>query len=249
MGMVGLFAFIGFGEFLFNESIKPKHIIYWVSYFFLVLYLANNFNLDVFEYGKGGLLLISSGGVMFLLIAGMIQAIGKEPPEKLFSTYTKLFWGVMYIGMLYPFVFQLGNKSSYNIHGGDWLLFLFGILWVGDTAAMFVGKACGKRKLAPAVSPNKTVEGFIGGIIGAIAIGIIMYYWKFSSLEMYHMILIAVGCSVFGQLGDLVESMWKRSLSIKDSSALIPGHGGVLDRFDSLLFAAPFMYFYINSLL
>ena len=125
-------------------------------------------------------------------------------------------------------------------------MFLFGLLWVGDTAAMFVGGAIGKHKLAPTVSPNKTIEGFIGGIVGALVIGALMCFWKFSEVPAYHVMLIALGCSVFGQLGDLVESMWKRSIGIKDSSAIIPGHGGVLDRFDSLLFAAPFMSFYFT---
>jgi phosphatidate cytidylyltransferase len=125
------------------------------------------------------------------------------------------------------------------------LLFLFALLWVGDTCAMGFGKWLGKHKLAPGVSPNKTVEGFIGGIIGAVAIGVLMYYWKFHQMPFVHIMAISVGCSIFGQLGDLVESMWKRSLGIKDSSNIIPGHGGVLDRFDSLLFAAPFMYFYL----
>jgi len=73
-----------------------------------------------------------------------------------------------------------------------------------------------------------------------------MIFWKFSSVPWHHVLIIALGCSFFGQLGDLAESMWKRSVGIKDSSAIIPGHGGVLDRFDSLLFAAPFMYIYFR---
>ena len=121
-------------------------------------------------------------------------------------------------------------------------------LHVVDHVIVF-GKAFGKHKLAPTVSPNKTVEGFIGGIVGALAIAVLMYFWKLQSVGLVHVVVIGVLCSVFGQLGDLVESMWKRSLGIKDSSALIPGHGGVLDRFDSLLFAAPVLFIYLRLMM
>ena len=175
-------------------------------------------------------------------------AIGKEPPEQLYTKFIRLVFGVAYVGFLYTFVYKaaVGVDSSLAPFGnsGDWMLFLFSILWVGDSAALFVGKAIGKHKLAPTVSPNKTIEGFIGGLLGAILVGVIMYFWKFNWLEWYEVLFLAIGCSIFGQLGDLVESMWKRSLNIKDSSNLIPGHGGILDRFDSLLFAAPFMFYY-----
>jgi phosphatidate cytidylyltransferase len=93
------------------------------------------------------------------------------------------------------------------------------------------------------------VEGFLGGLLGALLVGVVMVFWKFSSVPWYHVLVIALGSSFFGQLGDLVESMWKRSVGIKDSSALIPGHGGILDRFDSLLFGAPFMWFYCQLFL
>jgi phosphatidate cytidylyltransferase len=128
------------------------------------------------------------------------------------------------------------------------LLFLFGLLWIGDTAAMGIGSWLGRHKLAPTVSPNKTVEGFIGGLAGAVAVGLLMHFWRLPQIGLGHILIIALGCSLFGQLGDLVESMWKRSLGIKDSSRVIPGHGGVLDRSDSLLFATPFMYFYLHAL-
>ena len=82
--------------------------------------------------------------------------------------------------------------------------------------------------------------------MGAALVGLLMIFWKFSHVAWYDVMVLAVGCSISGQIGDLVESMWKRSINIKDSSAIIPGHGGVLDRFDSLLFAAPFMYLYVT---
>lgn len=245
-GMVSFFAMIALYEFLYNESIKPDKLIFWIAYLTVILMLleqvinASPYNYTVLNNFDTGF------GVMFLLVTGMIFSVGKGNPSELFSKYTRLFWGIIYIACLYPFVYILGFYQLDTISGGDILLFLFGVLWLGDTAAMFGGKAFGKHKLAPAVSPNKTVEGFISGILGALIIGIIMFFWKLEPLGLLHVLLMALGCSVFGQLGDLVESMWKRSLNIKDSSAIIPGHGGILDRFDSLLFAAPFLFFYLK---
>jgi len=182
----------------------------------------------------------------FFVLTSLMHAVGKRPASDLFERQSRLFWGVSYIAVLYPFVYWCGQGFR-DVSGGDRLLLLFGLLWIGDTAAMGVGKWLGRHKLAPSVSPNKTVEGFIGGIVGAVAVGLVVHVWRLESSQFFTLsdaVLLSVGCSVFGQLGDLVESMWKRSVGIKDSSAIIPGHGGVLDRFDSLLFAAPFMYFY-----
>ena len=242
--MITAFAMIAINEFLIQEKIYPKHLLFWLANLFvaynLFLYIPMNIN------SKTNTIFITM--ILFFLITGMIHGIGKKNPVDLFNRYTKLFWGVCYIGFLYPYIIDLSGFGWLGVSGGDWLLFLFAILWVGDSAALFVGKSIGKHKLAPSVSPNKTIEGFIGGLIGAILVGVTIYFWKFNVIAWYHIILIAFGCSIFGQLGDLVESMWKRSINIKDSSNLIPGHGGILDRFDSLLFAAPFMFLYLNFL-
>jgi phosphatidate cytidylyltransferase len=263
-GMIALFAAVAAFEFLHGEKISPKSILFWLTYIaiaacFFIAYKAvpfdepTNFIIARFSWI---IYLIAGGAVVvpFLLVTGMILAMGKSSPSELFQRHTRLVWGVVYIGCLYPIVYLIGNdylvadriKPAVN---GDMLMLLFGILWVGDTAAMGIGKWLGKHKLAPAVSPNKTVEGLIGGFIGAIVISLIVYYWKFPHLQIYHFLIIPVLCSLFGQLGDLVESMWKRSLGLKDSSAIIPGHGGVLDRFDSLLFAAPVLYYYTHLFL
>ena len=256
-GMVLLFALLGFSEFLYNEGYRLDRPVFWVglaAVFVTVTGIAlqgreMNF-LPVFP-GEIGAMNLLPALVLFFCLGGMLFGIGKRPPAELFRSHARLMWGFLYIGLLYPFVFMLGDgiaaMTGSKIDGGDCLLFLFGLLWVGDTAAMGIGSWLGRHKLAPAVSPNKTVEGFIGGIVGALVIGVIMFFWKFEHLAFYHILILSVGCSVCGQLGDLVESMWKRSLGVKDSSVLIPGHGGVLDRFDSLLFAAPFMFFYLLS--
>jgi phosphatidate cytidylyltransferase len=256
-GMVLLFALVGFSEFIINEGYR------WYSSVSLVSLIAVFLIFSVSTLSGRYVELLESNFwgngyypafpliILFFGISAMLFSIGTEPPAELFKKHSRLLWGVVYIGLLYPFVFLLGDRvgpmTSDIVDGGDCLLFLFGLLWVGDTMAMGIGSWLGKHKLAPAVSPNKTVEGFIGGVVGALIIGLIMYFWKFQQLAFYHIMILSVGCSVCGQLGDLVESMWKRSLGIKDSSAIIPGHGGVMDRFDSLLFAAPFMFLYLIS--
>ena len=247
LGMVSLFALIGFGEYLIGEGHRTASLKFWLPFAYMVgfyvwLMLLFVHNSDSF------LVLMPKGQIAFIgffLISGMLYGIGKQAPGVLFAEHARMMWGIIYISLLYPFVFLLGEFSGWK-SGGDLLLFLFAVLWAGDTAAMGLGSWLGKHKLAPAVSPNKSVEGFFGGLLGALVIGIVMYLWKFHDVPVYHVLILALGCSLFGQLGDLVESMWKRSRGIKDSSAIIPGHGGVLDRFDSLLFGAPFMYLYIS---
>jgi len=182
------------------------------------------------------------------LIVGIFLGIGKDPIDVLYRRMTYIVWGSFYIGLLYPYVYLIRGQAEWNIPapGRWWLFYLLASLWVCDTAAMFFGSHFGRHKLAPTVSPNKTVEGFIGGFIGAFVIASIFKIFWLKDIAVYHFVAISIGIALFGQLGDLVESLWKRSIPIKDSSAIIPGHGGVLDRFDSLLFAAPVVYLYLK---
>jgi phosphatidate cytidylyltransferase len=249
-GLLGLLVLFGIVEFLTAEKFVTGKVAFAsVILVTLALYILFSGILEGTEatwmLGLGVEPLIEgifAMGAAFLIV-GMVLAMGKESPAILFDRYIRLIWGIFYVGCLYSVVFYTGEEYA-GIVGGDWLLLLFGILWVGDTAAMFAGKKFGKHKLAPSVSPNKTVEGFFGGLAGALIIALSIWYLRLDSIEVVDIIVIALGCSIFGQLGDLVESMWKRSRGIKDSSAIIPGHGGVLDRFDSLLFAAPFLLIY-----
>ena len=125
-------------------------------------------------------------------------------------------------------------------HGAKLVLYVCFIVWAADSGAYFAGKSLGKHKMAPNVSPNKTIEGLVGGIITAVVVGWATSQWfdiEFSS--HIAMILITLITVVISVLGDLVESMFKRVSGIKDSSNIIPGHGGVLDRIDSLTAAFP----------
>lgn len=251
-GMVLLLAILGITEFLLNEGFYPSSSYFWLGQVGVILSIsitAGFFDIvkliPVLENEMTALIILL---LLLFVISTKLLAIGKLPPQELFRQSSHFLWGVIYIGLLYPFVYKVGEGIN-GINGGDLLLLLFLILWIGDSAAMGFGKLLGKHKLAPSVSPNKTIEGFIGGVFGAIVVGIILYFWKFQNIHILHIVIVSLGCSVSGQIGDLVESMWKRSLQIKDSSNLIPGHGGTLDRFDSLLFAAPFMYLYFNLML
>lgn len=249
-------ALLAIGEFLYREGFT-----FGSGYFWLGQVAVAMSYLSTVGYGEGCPAWQTClaawpelGAILaFFIVTALLFSIRNQPPAKLFVMHSRMVWGVVYVGLLYPFVarigegfYAVGGDSSTHYQGGDYLLFLFGLLWVGDTAAMGVGKWLGKHQLAPTVSPNKTVEGFVGGVVGALAIAVLMYFWRLPHVPLLHLLICALGCSLFGQLGDLVESMWKRSLGIKDSSNLIPGHGGVLDRFDSLLFAAPFMYVYMT---
>lgn len=123
--------------------------------------------------------------------------------------------------------------------GAVWLLYVFVIVWATDTGAYFVGRALGKRKLAAKVSPGKTIEGFLGGVGSAILISIFVYLTGYFQLSFTAFILSSLLAIFVSVLGDLTESMFKREAGIKDSGNLIPGHGGILDRIDSLTAAVP----------
>jgi phosphatidate cytidylyltransferase len=116
----------------------------------------------------------------------------------------------------------------------------------GDTAAYYSGRTFGKRKLYPMVSPNKTIEGSLGGLVGSLAGVFIARATFFPQLSVVDSIALPVILGVLGQLGDLFESMLKRSFGVKDSGTIIPGHGGILDRLDSILFAAPAAFLYVH---
>ena len=124
-----------------------------------------------------------------------------------------------------------------------WLFFLMGTVWMNDTTAYFAGRFFGKHKLAPKVSPGKSIEGFFGGVVGSW-LGFFIFWMIFKKpIPMAQGVILATIVAVVGPLGDLSESLLKRSVGAKDSGTMIPGHGGMLDRIDALLFAAPVVYF------
>jgi phosphatidate cytidylyltransferase len=131
-------------------------------------------------------------------------------------------------------------------HGPAALVWLIGVMAISDSAQYYVGTFAGRRRLAPVVSPGKTVEGAIGGLVAAPVVGVLLGWWALPALAMVVTGALAFGLALFGMAGDLFESLLKRSAGAKDSSALIPGHGGILDRLDAYLFAAPVFYLFLR---
>ncbi|HLS96670.1 MAG TPA: phosphatidate cytidylyltransferase [Sphingobacterium sp.] len=156
-----------------------------------------------------------------------------------------LLFGHIYAGM--PFVFFIGLGFVNGVYSPFVPLGFLILLWTNDTGAYLAGRSLGKRKLFERISPNKTWEGFVGGLLLAVAAALILNYY-FGTLSRTGWVAVALITSCFGTLGDLVESMFKRNLGVKDSGKTLPGHGGFLDRFDGLLMAAPLVYLFLKAL-
>ena len=149
--------------------------------------------------------------------------------------------GTMYVGMLAGCLVRLRHDFP---DGPNLVFFLLLVVWLGDAGAYYTGRKFGRTKLSPRISPKKTVEGLIGGVIVSIITAVVIHLTFFPEFPLLAAIIIGAILSVAGVVGDLAESMWKRSAAVKDSGTLIPGHGGLLDRFDSILFTAPILYVY-----
>jgi phosphatidate cytidylyltransferase len=184
-------------------------------------------------------------GALWLILVPAVALWRRSPTERPLEAVAVTVFGALYAGALPVFLIDLRHSG----HGprswaGAWLVFFpLVVTWVVDTAAMFGGRAFGGPKLAPTISPGKTRSGSAAGVLGGLAVAPVFAFGVFPavgvSASLGQLLLIAGVLSVVGQVGDLAESLFKREAGVKDSSHLIPGHGGVLDRFDSLYFVLP----------
>ena len=162
--------------------------------------------------------------------------------EDAFELMARLGFGIVYIGLCTAHLILIMGSEQ----GWRWLLLLTSITIASDTGAYYTGKRLGKTKLCPAVSPGKTLEGFGGGLLAAILAALLMAAFILPAANSPKVALVAAILSIIGVLGDLTESVLKRSEGIKDSGSLLPGHGGILDRADSLLLTAPVLFYCIH---
>lgn len=167
-------------------------------------------------------------------IGALTSLSAPEPNDAAGMRLSWLISGPVYVGGLLSNVGTLHHLD----HGGEWVMLAMWIAWASDTGAYFAGRFFGRHKLAPRVSPSKTVEGSLGGLLGSLTGGLAAHFWFLPTLPLTHAIALALVGGALGQAGDLVESLIKRSTKVKDSGSILPGHGGLLDRVDALMFTA-----------
>jgi len=184
------------------------------------------------------LLLAPDPGTIVVLIAllGMALALHTRDLKDSMAGASAFTLGVVYIFGAWRCARELHAISPH------WLMFALLVSWVGDTAALYIGKAFGRRKLAPVVSPAKTWEGAAASLVGGVLAGGVYAHFLLPAAPLNFVLLLAPVGNIAGQFGDLCKSAWKRGAGVKDSGAMLPGHGGWLDRIDASLFAVPVVY-------
>jgi len=185
-----------------------------------------------------------SGVALFITIAISVVYLIIKYPHVSFAGFSSTIFTAIYPGWLLTHLIGITQ-----IEGGfHFVLLVLATTWSTDTFAYFVGTKFGRHKLAPALSPGKSVEGAVGGIAGSIAAALILGLVA-GKIPLIHYITVGILAGIVGQAGDLLESAFKRMAGVKDSGRLIPGHGGMLDRFDSLLLTAPLVYYYLKLII
>lgn len=225
--LISIFFLVAIYEFCKLVNIKPL-LGYSSALIFATIVLGAQNHLD-YAYFNGVSIL-----VLLYLISRLFKNQNK-PDTELQKQLHLLGYIVLPFISLVQLPFQSDHYEPRIIIG------VFILIWTNDTFAYITGKAFGKHKLFQRVSPKKTIEGFVGGIFFTLLMAFILsYFFTFTSATIW--LIVALSLSVFGTIGDLVESQFKRIAKVKDSGTIMPGHGGILDRLDSIIFAAPFLY-------
>jgi phosphatidate cytidylyltransferase len=177
--------------------------------------------------------------VMYLVVDEIFKSV------KHFEAIGSWMLSIVYISTPFGLLSLMASTKFINLFDANYAVVCLALVWVSDSFAFFGGKLFGKHRLAEKISPKKTWEGSVIGFIFTIIAGLLIWYFFYNKIPVIHFAAISVIVAVFAQIGDLFESYLKRSVKVKDSSNLIPGHGGALDRFDSILFAVPALYIYL----
>lgn len=231
---IGLISYYEYSKMLRNKHSYPNKLIGYLAVGLIIINEYKNF----FDYH-----------IFFLIVVGLLLLTELfRNKESATANLGATLLGIFYIGFFAAAIVDLREFYSESVflysQGGYLIISIFVSIWICDSAAYFIGSAYGLHKLMPRVSPKKSWEGAIAGFVFAVIGMIAARELVLEFLELRDAIAIGLIVGAFGQIGDLVESLLKRDNHVKDSSSIIPGHGGILDRFDSLLFTAPIVYLY-----
>lgn len=242
VSMWGLHEFYKIAEKL---GAHPHRII---SFFTAIVFYSSVVSLNIgFRYSNE--VFSISIGLLFMIFLTAVFSKNEKPIQDIAFSVLGIVYCVVPFFIL-NYLVCLGEKGSFGIpiYNSHLILGPILLIWASDTFAYLVGSLIGKRKLYERISPGKTWEGTIGGGVLTLASSYIVAGW-FPEIAFEHWLVISALVVVFGTLGDLFESLLKRQAGIKDSGKIMPGHGGILDRFDSLIFVTPFVYLYLNWVL
>ena len=241
--IMGLISSYEFNKLLNQKSIGFYAIFILIFIYFTLteFYLNSTTQQNSFFNDLKDTLLILSIFVSIFLVRDLFTS--KDLPNFLKKKYINF---IFYMSSSFVFIFLIANFN--NFFDPSIILGCFILIWVNDSFAYIVGKNFGKQKLFYSISPHKTVEGFLGGLFFCCISASLVSRFVNDSLDTSNWFIIAVIVSVFGTLGDLIESKFKRESNVKDSGNIIPGHGGMLDRLDSIIFASPYIYLFLKLL-
>ncbi|MCG9967775.1 phosphatidate cytidylyltransferase [Pelotomaculum terephthalicicum JT] len=228
--LTGIIVFLGLremSEMLSRLGIKPS---FWLAQAGGLILLGGAY---LYHDGYPG------PTITIILFLELIAIVAFYPRYSLLDIAGTLM-GTLYVGLMCYF-YLISTLPD----GGTWLIFMFACTWASDTFAFFIGKAFGRKRIAPVISPKKTLEGASGGLLGSVIIAY-LFGIVYPFLPLPKLLLLGFMLGIAAGVGDLLESAFKRQAGLKDSSALIPGHGGILDRFDSALFTAPLVYYFVR---
>jgi len=192
---------------------------------------------SILRYSGEATVSVETVFLIFLFGAAAIGAATRRPLHDVLPAMSLSAAGLLFIALPLSYLVRLNEIES---AGRQLVLFTLCLIWVGDMMAYFVGHFFGRVSLAPALSPKKTWEGAVGNFVGSLLVAVVFSHWM--QADALTLLVIAGLANIAGQLGDLIESAYKRGAAVKDSSSLLPGHGGMLDRIDSLIFASPVVW-------
>lgn len=176
-----------------------------------------------------------------LLSIMLVRLFSPRTVEGSLEEISITFFGLFYVALLFGFQVAI----LLQMDGKQWLFFMYLVIWASDAGAYFVGNAIGRHRLYEKISPKKSMEGLAGGMLAAVGAAFLCRAWFIPTVGVQEAVMLGVLLTVSGVAGDLVESLFKRGVGIKDVGNLIPGHGGLLDRMDSMLFTAPILFYYL----